>query len=266
MGEQQEGADGQLDAAIETGTALVDAAVRGPAVWITLSREAKLNALNREMLLGLERALTAARQVDGARALVLAGSGQRAFCAGADLGEVKGTAPHEFLPANMLGHQVFDAVRSHPLPVIAAINGVALGGGLELALACDLRLAVAGARLGLPEVSVGVLPGWGGTWRLAEAVGAAKARELVLTGELIEAQDAARLGLVSAVVGDVAQLRRRVEEQVQQLAANSGTALAYAKALLNAAEHPAGVHAAAESGYVGSLLGSEHFRSATQGF
>lgn len=255
---------------IDSGTPLVETERNGSAVWVRLNREGKLNALNREILHGLDRVLDqvteAAAGDEPVRALVITGAGSRAFSAGADLKQVKSAGGTQFHADNMGGHRLFARLRTLPVPVIAAINGVALGGGLELALACDIRVAVAGARLGLPEVKVGVLPGWGGTWRLAEAVGAAKARELVLTGELIEADAAARLGLVSSVHDDEAALGARVAELTGLLEQTSVAAVGHAKALLNAREDPAGVHAAAETGYVAALLGTDHFGAATADF
>lgn len=254
---------------IDSGTPLVRVTQEGSAVWVQLNREDKLNALNREILGGLSHVLTHVEQAAGdhrLRAMVITGAGTRAFCAGADLKQVKSSPIPQFHADNMAGHRVFARLRSLPVPVIAAINGVALGGGLELALACDIRLAVTSARLGLPEVKVGVLPGWGGTWRLAEAVGAAKARELVLTGELLEAPEAARIGLLSSVHDGEAALHARVQDLVAQLGQNSAIALAHAKTLLNAHEHPAGVHGAAETGYVAALLGTDHFTTATSDF
>ncbi|ROR73162.1 enoyl-CoA hydratase/isomerase family protein [Bogoriella caseilytica] len=240
--------------------------IDGPVGWLTLQREGKLNALSRELLLALEAALTDLESDPAVRVVVLTGAGTRAFSAGADLKEVKGTEPAAFLAANLIGHRVFDRVRHSPLPVIAAINGLAAGGGLELALACDLRLAVTDARLGLPEVTVGVVPGWGGTWRLAEAVGAARARELILTGELIEADAAARLGLVSDVLPDGEALRRRAQGLGERMAGHSAEALARAKVLLGAGENPAALHATAESGSVAALLGTTSFAHATRRF
>lgn len=255
---------------IDTGTPLVRVHREGPTAWVTLNRAEKLNALNREILNGLDRALTEIEQaaVDGGqvRVIVITGAGTRAFCAGADLKQVKSSPTHHFHPDNMFGHRVIARLRTTPLPVIAAINGVALGGGLELALACDLRLAAAHARFALPEVGVGVMPGWGGTWRLAEAVGAAKARELVLTGESINAVEAARIGLISSVQESEAALLKRVAELADQLAKNSPVSMAHAKTMLNANENPAGMRAAAETGYVASLLGTEFFALATAKF
>lgn len=249
-----------------TTSELVSTTVDGPVGWVTMEREGKLNALSRELLLALETSLTRFESEPTVRALVLTGAGSRAFSAGADLRQVKRTEPHAFLRANLVGHRVFDRIRHSPLPVIAAINGVAAGGGLELALACDIRLAVAGARLGLPEVTVGVLPGWGGTWRLAEAVGPARARELILTGELLEAERAEALGLVSGVAPDVNGLRQRAQEIGERMAGNSAEALARAKVLLGAGENPAALHATAESGSVAALLGTQHFVEATRRF
>lgn len=250
----------------EAETDLVRVTERGSTAWVTLNRERKLNALSPELLSSLSQAIGALEENSGIRCVVLTGDGARAFCAGADLKRIKSASAGGFITDNMFGHRVFAQIRRSPLPFIAAINGVAVGGGLELALSCDIRIAVRTAQLGLPEVSVGVLPGWGGTWRLAEAVGAAKARELVLTGEKLAADEALRLGLVSQVAEDIDALRAEAQKLADRIAGNSAASVSYAKSLLNYREDPAGVQAMAETGYVATLLESAHFKEATSGF
>jgi enoyl-CoA hydratase len=167
---------------------------------VTIDRPAKLNALNVETLGELE-AVAGELGADAAvKGVVLTGRGEKAFVAGADIGELGGlTAPlgREF---SRRGQQVFDRIEQLGKPVVAAINGFALGGGCELALACHVRVAAETAKLGTPEVKLGILCGYGGTQRLARLVGRGRALEMLLTGELIDAQEALRIGLVNRVV------------------------------------------------------------------
>jgi enoyl-CoA hydratase/carnithine racemase len=173
----------------------------GRAAIVTLARPEAANALSLSLLTGLRAAFSEITRTDPApAAVVITGAGDKAFCAGADLKErltftIEGT--RSFL--DQLGG-LLDAIAAFPRPVIAALNGVALGGGLELALACDFRVAASGVMLGLPEVRLGIIPGAGGTQRLARLVGPAIAKELILTGRRVDADQARALGLVNVVV------------------------------------------------------------------
>ncbi len=167
---------------------------------ITLNRPAAANALSRELVGGLGQALSRARADDGVRAVVLTGAGGKAFCAGADLKERRAMTLEETRSFLRSLNAVVDAVAAFPRPVIAALNGAAFGGGLELALACDFRLAADTAELGLVETRLGIIPGAGGTQRLARVAGLAVAKELILTGRRIGAARARELGVVSEVV------------------------------------------------------------------
>jgi methylglutaconyl-CoA hydratase len=172
---------------------------RGTTAILTLNRPAAMNALSVAVVEGLAEAGRGLRDAGEVRALVLTGAGGKAFCAGADLKERRAmTVPQtrQFLDAL---NAAVDAVAAFPAPVIAALNGVAFGGGFELALACDLRLAADSAELGLVEVRLGIIPGAGGTQRLARVAGAAVAKELILTGRRIGAARAQALGIVSSV-------------------------------------------------------------------
>ncbi|PSL06118.1 enoyl-CoA hydratase [Haloactinopolyspora alba] len=242
----------------------VDVRVDDDVCWITLERSERLNALDPPMLSGLADALDGVADT-GARAVVISGAGERAFCAGADVRVLAETPPEDVLRSNLTGHDVFDRIQRLPVPVVAAISGVALGGGLELALACDVRVAAEHSRLGLPEVSMGVIPGWGGTWRLAEAVGAARARELILTGRLVDAEEAARLGMVHDVVPGE-RLVPAVTELAVTFASRSAPALAAAKRALAAVSDHARSQAQVESGAVASLVTGAEFRSRVAGF
>jgi enoyl-CoA hydratase len=168
---------------------------------VTVQRPEKLNALNTEVMRQLEGAITAASTDASLRCLIVTGAGEKAFIAGADIGELAKLTPIEGREHARRGQAVLDAIEGLPIPSIAAINGFAYGGGLELALACSMRVASENAKMGLPETSLGILPGYGGTQRLARLVGKAKAYELVLTAEKgITAAEAERIGLVNRVV------------------------------------------------------------------
>jgi len=167
---------------------------------LTVDRQEKLNALNRDVMAELERALEDAAADASLRCLIVTGAGEKAFIAGADIGELARLTPVDAREHALKGQAVVGRLASLPVPSIAAINGFAYGGGLELAMACTLRVASENAKMGLPETSLGILPGYGGTQRLARLVGAAKAAELVLTAEkAITAAEAHRLGLVNRV-------------------------------------------------------------------
>ncbi len=195
-----------------------------------------LNLVTRELLDQLEAALVtlAGSSAADVRAVVVTGRGERAFCAGSHVGEFeaqRGSAGRERLA---LEERVSSRLADLPMPTIAAIEGNALGGGLELALCCDLRIASAKARLGLPEVRLAVTPGSGGTQRLPRVVGTARAKELILTGRIISADEALRIGLVHEVVPDGEALRR-ADEVADEIAARGPLAVREAKRLIDAA-------------------------------
>ncbi|MEK9603435.1 MAG: enoyl-CoA hydratase-related protein [Flavobacteriaceae bacterium] len=169
--------------------------------WIKINREEKLNALNRELIDELHLRLDNFNQNSAVKVVILTGSGNKAFVAGADIGEFSDFKPQEASALVRHGNRVlFDFIPQMEKPVIAAINGYALGGGLELAMACHLRIAVQHAKMGLPEVSIGVIPGYGGTQRLPALIGKGNAMEMILTGDMIGAEKALQLGLVNQVV------------------------------------------------------------------
>jgi len=169
-------------------------------VIVTVDRPAKLNALNAHTLGELETAFREIEADAGIRGVILTGAGEKAFVAGADIGELAELTAVEAHAFAARGQRVLDSIESLGKPVVAAVNGFALGGGCELALACHVRLAAEGARLGTPEVKLGIMCGYGGTQRLSRLVGKGRALELLLTGEMIDAQEALRLGLVNRVV------------------------------------------------------------------
>lgn len=168
----------------------------GIEVW-TVDGEARRNALSRAMIAGLLENLDRVREDRGLRCVVVTGKGDKAFCAGADLKERAGMSAEEVHAFHRSLRDAFRAIEAAPQAFVAAMNGAALGGGLELALACDLRVAVEGAEMGLPEVGLGIIPGAGGTVRLPRAIGVARAKDLILTGRRVGASEALAMGLVS---------------------------------------------------------------------
>ncbi len=203
---------------------------------ITINRPEAMNALNSEVLTQLSKALEEAAADRESRVVVITGAGDRAFIAGADIKEMSTKTPLEGQEFAATGHRITRIIEEMNKPVIAAVNGVALGGGCEVALACDVRIAGEKARLGQPEVGLGIMPGWGGTVRLARIVGEGIAREIIFTGRLVGADEALRIGLVNAVVPG----EKVVDEAMQMAATIAGKAplaVAYAKRSMNHARH-----------------------------
>ncbi|HEY8469121.1 MAG TPA: enoyl-CoA hydratase-related protein [Longimicrobiales bacterium] len=212
-------------------TILLD--VQDGVATITVNRPEKRNALNAAVRRELVQALDALKARGDVRVLILTGAGDKAFVAGADVAEFAQRTPLEQRAA-MAERSVFEEVAAFPWPTIAMINGYALGGGCELALACDLRIAARSARLGQPEIKLGLIPGGGGTQRLPRLVGFGAAMRLVLTGEPVGAEEASRIGLVDLVVEDEA-LAQRTRELARLIAGYSPVALRLAKEALRAA-------------------------------
>lgn len=208
---------------------------RGAVLIATLNRPAKSNALDHQLVaaLGELAASLEAPPVSGqpVRALVITGAGDRAFSAGADVADLVDLTADEARAQMLRGQDVFGRIERLPIPVLAAINGVALGGGLELAMAADLRVAAPTARLGQPEITLANVPGWGGTQRLPRIVGRGRALELILTGDLIDAGRAYDIGLVNRLAPDCLATTMKLAEQ---LAEHSSVAVAGAKRAVHA--------------------------------
>jgi enoyl-CoA hydratase len=199
---------------------------------VTMNRPEALNAFN---TVQLEELLAAMRQLgadDAIRAIVITGAGDRAFAAGADIKEMEAKSPLEAKAFAELGHAVCAAIERAPQPTIAAVNGFALGGGCEIALACDIRLAAERAVLGQPEVALGIFPGWGGTQRLPRLIGSGLAKELIFTGRSVNAAEALRIGLVNAV-HPAQELLSKARELAGQVAAQGPLAVRHAKIAIN---------------------------------
>ncbi|WP_431823781.1 enoyl-CoA hydratase/isomerase family protein [Burkholderia sp. F1] len=200
---------------------------RNATAYLTLNRPEVMNALNQQAIAELRAAFEDARDDPQIRGVILTGAGNRAFIAGADITELATATPIEAEQRTRAGQALLDLVERLGKPVIAAVNGLALGGGCETALACTIRLASPGAKFGQPEIRLGLIPGFGGTQRLPRLVGKGIALQLILTGEMVSAEEAYRIGLVNEVVAADA-LIGRAEAILAQIAANGPLAVAYA--------------------------------------
>lgn len=230
---------------------------RGSVALLTLNRPEALNALNRELLTGLAAAIAEVAAEPGVRALVLTGEG-RAFAAGADIAEMRQMSPLEARSFSQLGHAVMASLEALEIPTIAAVHGYALGGGCELACACDWIYASASARIGQPEVGLGLVPGFGGTSRLARKLSPGWARELVLTGEPIGTVEALRIGLVNRSFEDPEALLAAALETAETIAKKGPLAIASAKRLLvEGADADVRVSHAMEQEAFGAIFASE---------
>lgn len=199
---------------------------------LTINKPASLNALDTAVLGGLAAVVEDLRTNESVKVLVLTGEG-RAFVAGADISEMVSKNPIDGLEFGRLGASVFRAIEQLPFPVIAAVNGFALGGGCELAMACDIRLASAKAKFGQPETGLGIIPGFSGTQRLPRLVGPAKAKELIYTGEIIKADEALRIGLVNGVTEPEALIDEALA-MAEKIALQPRQAVALAKKAIDA--------------------------------
>jgi enoyl-CoA hydratase len=211
---------------------LIDVSRDGTVAVVTIDREDALNALNVETLTELRDRLREVADDASVRAVVLTGAGEKAFVAGADIRYMSGLNPQQAKEWGALGHEAASLLETMPKPAIAAVNGFALGGGCELALACDLRYASSRAKLGQPEINLGIVPGWGGTQRLTRLCGAGVAKDLIFSGRTIGAEEALRVGLVNELADPVLD---RALEVARELAAKAPVALALAKRLVNMA-------------------------------
>src|SRR5437867_2838160 len=200
---------------------------KGGIAWLTINRPEKLNALDRRTMQEIDEAVGAAGQDPAIGVLIVTGMGEKAFVAGADISELATQSPVEGAAYARRGQDILTRLERLGKPSIAALNGYALGGGLELALACTLRVAAESAKLGQPEVTLGIIPGYGGTQRLARLVGAGRALEMILTGEPIDAREALRVGLLNRVV-PAAELLPAAEALARTILTRGPVALRYA--------------------------------------
>jgi enoyl-CoA hydratase len=225
--------------------------------WVEIDRPKALNAFNSETLLELEQVIETAARDPELRVLVLTGGGEKAFVAGADIAEMKDMGPTRARVFSAVGHRVFDKLERLPVPTIAMVNGFALGGGMELALACDLVYAGDKAKFGQPEVNLGVIPGFGATQRLPRKIGPMRALELCFTGDIIGADKAKEIGIVLEVFS-MAELREKVETIATKIASKGPLAVAALKrVIIEASACDPRTANALEQETFGVLFGSE---------
>ncbi len=200
---------------------------------LAINRPKALNALNIETLKDIQMGIQEAKDRSEMRVLILTGGGEKAFVAGADIAEMRGMNSIEALNFSKLGHLTLKMIQDLDRPVIAAVNGYALGGGTEIAVACDFIYASENARFGIPEVTLGIFPGFGGTQRLPRLIGKGKAKELILTGKMITAQEAFQMGIVNRVFPQVS-LMEETKKVALQIAANGAIGVRLAKMVVDA--------------------------------
>src|SRR5437763_4864866 len=205
---------------------------KGAIAYVTLNRPKVLNALNKTALADLRAAFEDARDDSSLHGVILTGAGDKSFIAGADINEVATDTPVQAEEKTRRGQHLMDFIENLGKPVVAAVNGFALGGGCEAALACTIRLAAETAKFGLPEVKLGIIPGYGGTQRLPRLIGKGVALQLILSGAMIDAQEAYRVGLVNEVVPK-AELIGRAEAILNQIGANAPLSVRYALKAVN---------------------------------
>ena len=237
----------------------------GEILLVTLDRPQVLNAIDDALLNALEGAIEQAATDTAVGAMVVTGAGERAFSAGADISTFTSLDAVGAEALMRRGQQVFQALEDLPLPVVAAVNGYALGGGLELALACDLRFAANSAKLGQPEATLANLPGWGGTQRLPRAVGEARAKDLIYSGRLVDTSEAERIGLVQRVFSPATLLDETIQ-YLTRLLPTGRTALGFAKEAVHAARSGGAAGYAVERNGVAVCFTTEAQQRAVQRF
>ena len=233
---------------------------------VTFNRPKVLNALNTHTLTELSNAIEAFRTDAGVRAIILTGSGEKSFVAGADINELAVQTPVEGKEHARRGQQIFDAIENLGKPVIAAINGFALGGGCELAMACTIRLAADTARFGQPEINLGIIPGYAGSQRLPRLVGKGIALEIMLTGDMVSAQRAYEIGLVNRVV-PAAELMTEAKKLAHVLASKAPIAIRYIiEAVNQGMDAPFPVAEFLETSLFGAIASSADMKEGTTAF
>jgi enoyl-CoA hydratase/carnithine racemase len=238
----------------------------GAIATVTVNRPKVLNALNTPTWADLRTAFEDARDDGAVRGVILTGSGDKAFIAGADIGELVHATALQAEESSRFGQKVLDLIENLGKPVVAAVNGFALGGGCETAMACTIRIAVESAKFGQPEVKLGLLPGGGGTQRLPRLVGKGRALQLILSGEMVSAQEAYRIGLVNEVV-PAANLIGRAEQILKQIAANAPVSVQLSLEAVNKGMDTSQSEGfALEASYFGLCAGTEDKKEGTSAF
>ena len=239
---------------------------KGSIAYITVNRPKVLNALNTPTWSDLRRAFKHARNDEAVRGVILTGAGDKAFIAGADIGELAQVSAVEAEQSSRFGQGVLDLIENLGKPVVAAVNGFALGGGCETAMACTMRIAVESAKFGQPEVALGLLPGGGGTQRLPRLVGKGRALQLILSGDMISAQEAYRIGLVNEIV-PASELIARAETILNKIASNAPLAIKLAlKATNMGMDTSQGEGLLLEASYFGLCAATEDKKEGTNAF
>jgi enoyl-CoA hydratase len=239
---------------------------KGAIAYVTVNRPKLLNALNTPTWADLRTAFEDARNDPAVRGVILTGAGNKAFIAGADIGELAQATAIEAEQSSRFGQTVLDLIENLGKPVVAAVNGFALGGGCETAMACSIRIAVESAKFGQPEVALGLLPGGGGTQRLPRLVGKGRALQLILSGEMISAQEAHRIGLVNEIVS-AADLITRAEAILNKIASNAPVAVKFSLEAVNKGlETSQGEGILLEASYFGLCAGTEDKKEGTSAF
>src|SRR6266403_1370713 len=239
---------------------------KGPIAYVTINRPKVLNALNQAVFAELKAAFEDAREDANVRGVILTGSGDKAFAAGADIAEMSSYTAAQGEEATRRAQGVTELIENLGKPVIAAVNGFALGGGCELAMACTIRIAAETAKFGQPEVKIGIMPGAGGTQRLPRLVGKGRALQLILSGEIISAQEAYRIGLVNEVV-PAANLISRAEAILKQIFSNAPIAIRYSlEAVTKGLETSLDEGLALEASFFGLCAGTEDKKEGTSAF
>jgi enoyl-CoA hydratase len=233
---------------------------------ITINRPQALNALNQETLDELHSSIQACYQKQDIKGIIITGEGEKAFVAGADIKEIASIPGEKALEFSRKGQDLFKMVEDCPKPVIAIVNGFALGGGCELAMACHIRIATENARFGLPEVSLGIIPGYGGTQRLAQLVGRGKALELAMTGDIISANEAKEIGLVNHVVATKEEAIGLAEKIMNKILAKGPLAVAALIKSVNAGYGQEKVGYQAEASSFAALTTTKDFVEGTTAF
>ncbi|TCC86284.1 enoyl-CoA hydratase/isomerase family protein [Pedobacter hiemivivus] len=235
-------------------------------LYVTINREHKLNALNKETLAELADVIAVASQQDEVRGVLLTGAGEKAFVAGADISEFSDYNGEQGEELARKGQElVFNAIEKCPKPVVAAINGFALGGGLELAMACHIRVGADHAKLGLPETSLGLIPGYGGTQRLTQIIGKGKAIEMIATADMISAEDAEKIGLLNYVVPQ-SELIAKAESILNRIKLRAPLAIAAAIKSVNSAFDVEANGFEIEIKEFGLCFNTEDFKEGTRAF
>ena len=241
-------------------------AIDNNILTITINREDKLNALNQQTLAELREALLSISDDKDLRGVIITGSGEKAFVAGADISELADLNEMNGRKFAESGQEIFQMIEDSNIPVIAAVNGFALGGGCELAMACHMRIATKNAKFGQPEVNLGIIPGYGGTQRLTQLIGKGKALELMLTGDMINSEQATQLGLVNHVVDNKSELLEKANEIFSKISKKAPLAVGMVIDCVNAVFIPGENGYQTEANSFSRCCGSNDFKEGTQAF